>query len=82
MPSKLKHLKLPELYEYSFGVVPNTLEYLDVGLEFNEPLGALPSTLQELVILRDDDYIRCHYTPIYHVQHQEAIQICFNYHSN
>eukprot|EP00953_Heterococcus_sp_UTEX-ZZ885_P013977 7964-Heterococcus_DN1.PRE.1 len=55
IPRSVKHLILPDRYAHAIGVLPPGLKYLDIVLTFNQELGTLPDTLEELVMMRDDD---------------------------
>jgi hypothetical protein len=55
IPRSVKHLILPDRYDHAIGVLPPGLKYLDIGRTFNQELGTLSDTLEDLVMMLDDD---------------------------
>jgi hypothetical protein len=55
IPRTVRHLILPHRYAHTIGILPPDLKYLYIGLTYNQALGPLPDTLEELVMMHDDE---------------------------
>jgi hypothetical protein len=61
IPNTVTNLKLPHHFTNSIGRLPSKLEHLDTGYSYYDALGALPNTLQTLVMKRTPCMYGSHY---------------------